>query len=213
MTVTLNHTGGVDLAGTANTSMSWSHDCTGDTTLLVCLSMRGDVTGVTVTYNSVSMTLIAGPLTCTAGAYAQQRVYQLDSPSTGSNTVSVSWTTGAAACGSSASYSGVSSVGQVTQATGTFSYTKTVSSGDMIAGFLTFADAGANNAMTPTADKYNSANTNWTGTALNHNSSTGSQTVSSTYSAVYTVGTGVYLTASAGGGSSIYGLSLMGCGT
>lgn len=197
MAVALGHTGGVDQAGTSNTSMSWSHDCTGDNTLLVVLSMRGNVTGVSVTYNSVSMTLVAGPLTCTAGQYAEQRVYQLDSPSSGSNTVSVSWTTGAAACGSSASFSGASTVGQVTQATGTFSYTKTVSSGDMIVGFLSFADAGANNGMSPAADKYNSANTNWTGTSINHNSSTGSQTVSSTYSAVYTVGTGVYITASA----------------
>lgn len=153
---------------------------------------------MTATFNGVSMTLVAGPLTCTSGAFAQQRVFQLDNPSQGSYTVSLSWTTGAAACGSSASYSGATSVGQVSQATGTFSYTKTVASGDMIVGCLAFADAGANNAMSPTADQYNSANVNYTGTAINHNSSTGSQTVSSTYSAVYTVGCGLYLSSSSG---------------
>jgi len=200
--VALGHTSASNDDTGSATTISWSHTSTGDNELIVSAAMRGDVTNMSCTYNSVSMTKIAGPLTCTAGAYNQQWVFKLANPSTGSNTVSCSWTTGARVAIVGTSYSGVVSVGTPTQATGALSYSQTITANDMVVGVWSVADDIAMFSMTPTYD-VGAHSTNYVGIEVNHNTGTGSVSVTGTYGSgyQYAVGAGLVLTgASSGGG-------------
>lgn len=89
---------------------SYSHTCTGtNLALFVAIDdVNANVTGVT--YNGVSMTLLNSVArTSTFGSTVY--IYYLLSPATGSNTVSISKTSGTAYTSIAASYTGVSQSG------------------------------------------------------------------------------------------------------
>jgi hypothetical protein len=99
-------------AATTSSPLTWSHTCTGSNLLLVVgvgvssyISGQATVTGVT--YNSVTMYKARSDQS-TGGT--ESSVWLLENPSTGSNTVSVTWTYGSGqhAGGTSVSYTGCS---------------------------------------------------------------------------------------------------------
>lgn len=121
------------------TSVSWSHDCTGDDMLIVQLAFRDtDVTGISVTYNSVGMTETGTP---SNSANIFTHVFKLASPSSGSNTIAASWSTATEVLGEGISVSGSDGTagtvdsGNVGAGTSNFSTTVTLSAGDMVVGF------------------------------------------------------------------------------
>lgn len=196
MSITIGHTSKNN--GTAVTGLNLTHDCTGDDTLLANIVTRGNVTNMTATYNGDAMTLAAGPLTCTAGEYAQQWVFKLSNPDTGSNTLAFSWTTAANVGAMAVSYIGVVSIGTVTQATGNLNYTQSVTSNDMVVGFIGSPNTEAviTTYTGQTLDVVSSY-TNQTGGSMNHATGTGSVTVDYTISSsTESVGAGVVLTGS-----------------
>jgi hypothetical protein len=90
------------------TSTSWSHTCTGSNRLLIVSVYTGSygTSGMSVTYNGVSMTLAQTAQYDAGTAYV--RTFYLASPAMGSNTVSVSWSGSSYGIGMSTSYTGVS---------------------------------------------------------------------------------------------------------
>lgn len=89
---------------TGATSRTWSHTCSGsDRILIVSLFVNGSISGLSITYNSVAMTLLDSISDGTYYLY----MYYLLAPSTGANTVSASWTTSRGVLGSSVSYTSV----------------------------------------------------------------------------------------------------------
>lgn len=129
--------------GSTPTSASWSHDATGDNYLVVAISFRGLVSSVTGTYNSVSLMQLG---TVAPGTLAEVYLFGLASPSTGSNTISFSWTGAAFWGGVSSSYSGVISTGtvQTTSSTTTGNSDLTVTA-TLTANDLFSAGGGADN--------------------------------------------------------------------
>lgn len=103
------------------TNFTFSHTCTGgDLYLIVFLYIPNTHSGATVTYNSVSMTNLGS---CTNASNSRQLyAFGLANPSTGSNTVSCSWTTSRTSGAVSVSYKNVSQfspIGTLVSNTGT----------------------------------------------------------------------------------------------
>lgn len=129
-------------SGTAlvDTSLSFSHDATGDDLLLVTCSFRDvNVSNVAITYDGVNMDAKA---TATAGVLIYTHAFELASPSSGSNTVAVSWTTnsGGVTCtaisvSGSDGTTGTADTGNAAASTDNFSTTVTLADGDMLVGF------------------------------------------------------------------------------
>jgi hypothetical protein len=91
--------------GPAYTSLSFSHDATGDSILLLGFNVRPDVTSLSVSFNSVAMSLV-GSLVTGGDTLEHAYLYSLLSPSSGSYTVSISWSTSAALVAGATSYTG-----------------------------------------------------------------------------------------------------------
>lgn len=103
-------TGVTGAGGPAYTSLSFTHDATGDSFLVLGWDARPDISAITATFNSVAMTLKGSKVTGGDGiefAY----MYYLDSPSSGSYTVAISWTTSAALAAGATSYTGANGLG------------------------------------------------------------------------------------------------------
>lgn len=116
MAISLDTTATSTITGTTATSKTYAHTCAAGTTLLtVCVSLRGSPTGVTATYNGVSMTS-AGSV---ANGVRYAQIFTLNLPATGSNNVVVSWT--GACCGAfcSQSWFGTGRIANFNSATGT----------------------------------------------------------------------------------------------
>lgn len=115
-------TAGTSLAS-GNTALSWSHTCTGASYLIVSLWIGNNHSGVTVTYNSVSMTNLGS---VTNSNNRTLYLFGLANPSAGANTVACAWTTSRLAMGSSLSYTNVSGVGTFVSTSGTTTVTSTI---------------------------------------------------------------------------------------
>lgn len=92
-------------AGGSGGSYTFSHTCTGSNLYLfvvVEVGSSGSCTGVT--YNSVSMTQL---VTRTFNTTRKQYIFGLVNPSTGSNTVSISYTVASTCYGAAVSFTGV----------------------------------------------------------------------------------------------------------
>src|SRR6478609_834135 len=87
-------------AGANNSSISWSHTCTGSNRYLVVFFNINGRIPTTVTYNGVAMT----QLSTVGTGYS---CYGLINPDTGSNTIAASWSTAREATGISVSLTGV----------------------------------------------------------------------------------------------------------
>lgn len=205
MAVALGHTSSGTRVG-STTSASWSHDATGDNLLIVVLSFRGNVSGVSVTYNGVAMTQIGTETTCTAGQYAQLWIFKLANPATGSNTVAVSWSGSQGCSGCSASYSGAGTVSAPSITAGNKTYSDTIGANDMIVGIMALADQPANGTWTPARD----VDTGYSGVdsatacGISHNTGTGSVSVTMNYNGTENVGAGLTITS----GSNAYSVSV-----
>lgn len=151
--VTVGHTATKQDA-TNSTSMSWTHDTTGDADLLVCVGFaNGDVSSLSGTFNGQSLTQVART---DSSIGINTYLFKLHNPPQGSHSLSFSWTTARNAQGGSISFAGSNDIG--TAATNTTSWTTnpttvtrtgSVSTGQML--FGCFQD-----------DKAQSANTNVT---------------------------------------------------
>lgn len=133
------------------TSLSWSHTATGDSLLVVGLNTRlacsaTDVTGVTITYNGVAPTgYIVGSADTSVfgGDCGHARAVYWTSPSTGSNTISISWTGSARASAVAYSFTGADSVGtavEQTKSTANYDVAATITANDMVLGLGYFSD-------------------------------------------------------------------------
>jgi len=205
MAVAVGHTSATDTASGSVTSLSYSHTATGDNYLIVQLSARANITSPSVTYNSVSMTLLVGPTSPSAGQYAQQWVYGLANPSTGSNTVSISWTGSAGVASTAVSYTNVASVNTPTQVQGNQTYTQTIGSNDMVVGLMAIPDAPSNGTWTPAYDVASTYSGLRSATACgtNHNTGSGSVSVTTNYNGTENVSAGLVLTGTAGGPTNV----------
>ena len=90
------------------TSITYSHTCTGSDRILivgVCEAGSTSATGMTVTYNGVSMTAVTGSPKAN-GTSSQAWLFYLINPATGANNVVVSWTGSTYMRSISASYTG-----------------------------------------------------------------------------------------------------------
>jgi hypothetical protein len=132
-------------AGAASGSpISWTHICAASATLLLVGVSYDDFTFSTVTlsatYNGVAMTSL-GAVNSNNNTAGFIQLFALASPSTGSNTVTVTRTSGSVAgmLGGSMSYTGSTGVPTATTAAGsstTPSITVTSNVGDMAAAFM-----------------------------------------------------------------------------
>lgn len=77
-------------------SLSWSHTCASSAFLIVAFWVGNSISSISVTYNSVAMTLIGS---VTGGDSAILYVYGMTNPASGANTVSISWTTARVSAG------------------------------------------------------------------------------------------------------------------
>ena len=123
------------------TTASWAHDATGDNYLLVGLTFRAAVSSISITYNSVAMTQIS----TNNNTNDYQYVYELANPTTGSNTISVSWTTSTFGAHTAGSFSGYDSKGTITTGTApattdNTTATATIVTDGMLAGFYGIPD-------------------------------------------------------------------------
>lgn len=101
--------------GTRNgaTSVSWDHTCTGSNlVLIVSIITNNSVTVNSATYNGVAMTQADSALSADTSV---SRLFYLIGPSTGTNTISFSFSGTSLRLGMSASYTGVGSVDVVTK--------------------------------------------------------------------------------------------------
>jgi len=105
MAVAFSHSSGAGNASGGTTSFSWTHNATGDNYLTVGLAFRPNVSNISVTFNGVAMTLL-GSRTTGGDGLEFCYVYGLANPSSGSYTVSVSWTTTSRAAGVALSFTG-----------------------------------------------------------------------------------------------------------
>ena len=98
-----------------DTTLSWSHTCTGTKRILI-VATRGTmgvadvITGVT--YNSVAMTKLGSSYQGSSDRWIA--LWYLLNPSTGTNTITVSASLGDVIMGSSSSYTGVGKIGTTT---------------------------------------------------------------------------------------------------
>lgn len=134
----------------AASPVTWSHTCTGsDLILFIGIFAGGDVV-TAVSYNSVAATQIAKLNLSGAG---ELYIYYLLAPSTGSNTVSVTLSSGTAA-GTSSSYTGAKqsgvpdASGSKTQAPGPTSITNSITVVGSNAWAVTVGGSGT--GITPT---------------------------------------------------------------
>lgn len=130
----------------STTSLSWSHTCTGsDLILVVAVSINdpGDRSVSSVTYNSVSLSLIG---TATASATVRVELWYLIAPTTGANTVEVALNKGSAIVAGATSWTGVDQstpLGTMVTATGTgtaVTVTASTSAGEMVVDVLAADD-------------------------------------------------------------------------
>ena len=84
------------------TSLSYSHTCTGSNLVLLVGLMGGNLTGIGITYNSVSMTTV----TSQNASYPPTYLCRLVNPATGANTVAASWTDSGRRASGAISFSG-----------------------------------------------------------------------------------------------------------
>lgn len=134
--------------GALYTSLSFSHDATGDNYLVLGFNARPNISAITATFNSVAMTQ-AGSLTGGGDGLENGYIYTLANPDSGSYTVAISWTTSASMVAGATSYTGAygndgffsndcgNSGGSATTCTGTFTG---VTSDDMVHGMLASDD-------------------------------------------------------------------------
>lgn len=135
---------GTDQDSSSNT---WSHTCTGSNRLLIVVTYTGQdadlVSGVT--YNGVAMTSFGTVANGNLTYGRTQHLWYLKNPSLGSNTVSLTVSTGANVIGVSMSYTGVSQIATFPDASGSGTYPA----------------AGAGNPYSPTPNVTTSADNCW----------------------------------------------------
>lgn len=182
MAVVLGHSTTAASASTAETSLSFSHDCTGDNYLLVSCAFRLNCSNPTATYNGVSMTLLGSRQT---GGDGIEFIYLfgLSNPATGSNTVAISWTNDRGLATIAASFSGVNAVGSVTDGDGgdsggsyhTTTATGTLTSADdILFGFLGGNEYVANLSVTQGTEIAEVIQSSWVTNGNAYNTGTGS---------------------------------------
>lgn len=106
MAITFN-TASTKVSSANGTSTSWSHTSDGNP-LIVRVALQNGATGVTVTYNGVSVPVLVQN---TYATFWYAGIFYLASPASGSNTVSVSWTN---SCGFAMSAQNVAGAGTPT---------------------------------------------------------------------------------------------------
>lgn len=170
----------------AATSASWSHTATGDNYLLVSICLRAAVTGLSVTYNGVSMTQIATK----NNTYDYQYVYELVNPTTGSNTIAASWTGSTFGAHTAGSFSGYDHKGTITTGTGAattdpVTATATLVANGILAGFYGIPDTVSTVAVSTGTERaeVNSTDNSTSGQSFATNTGTGSVNITWTHRA------------------------------
>lgn len=145
--VEFGHSSTKSSAGSGVTSTSWAHDCTGDNYLLVGLTFRPNVSSITITYNGTNMSL----LDSASNTFEFQYLYGLASPTTGSNTIAVNWTTSSQFGNTAASFANVTSAGTTSKGTasgaGTVTGSSTITATGMVAGVFGIPDGAGNTSV------------------------------------------------------------------
>jgi hypothetical protein len=193
--------------GTGATSLSTAGMTIGAsaTLLVACVSLQCNTTastGVTATWNGVSMTV--GP-TITHGAAngTTVAIFWLVNPATGSHTLAMSWTLAADAYMGCASFTGVDTTTPVVTADNQTTSVANAVTITTVSGDATVA-CSCNNSNTPTSSKtifYGESNLNPGGGGSYSLSTTTSDTHTFTYSGGTLPATaGIHIQAAAGGG-------------
>lgn len=140
------------------TPFTWSHTCTGSNlVLLVAVSLRGQTTVSSISYNGVALSKLDSDTTGTTGSDARSELWALVNPATGAHTVSVALSGSDRAAGVSVSLTGASQTGGAAtfgtaakaNGTGTTpSVVATSAAGELVIDALGLYIAGANPTLT-----------------------------------------------------------------
>lgn len=205
------------LEGTGATSKSCSFTNTAGNLMVVVISNRltvggcstTDIDALSVTYNGAALSFLKGDTTDGvaggSGTCVFGHVLYLTSPSTGANTLAMSWTGTARVAASIKTFSGANggtgTIGE-TNSTGNFSLNSTITASDMLMGGLVVADNTSNYAMLDSNALETADAGGNTGSGANTNTGSGSVNVHGTYGAFRRVFWAIPILASAGGGGA-----------
>jgi len=191
----------------SDTTLTISHDASGDSVLLVSFNSRlacssTDITGVSVTFNGDALTEVKSSTYAGGGECAHMHLWKSTAPDSGTYDVVISWTGSAAVVGHVYSFAGADDIDTVSESIGgdsAWDISATLTSDDML--FGTVGQSQSTPDMTSTADNVLESNTSPDYVEILSATETGSGTVtiSGTSGGASAVRWGVPILASAGG--------------
>ena len=175
--VAFGHASSAASSGTDVTSLTFAHDATSDSLLVLGIALRANnTTSQTATYAGVSMT----QRSVKSESLSHVFIFDLASPTTGSNNIVVSWTTGARIGAGAVSFTGAGSTGTADPQSGTGlspSTTVTLTADDMMFGVFGNPDTALSTSVTTGTERFEGVDGNFIGAFGATNAGTGSVSI------------------------------------